>query len=38
MLFVVISTPRPEKPSSVASSRKKFGQWIDPLPDAGVAK
>ena len=38
MLFMVISTPRPEKPSSVASSRKKFWKWINPLQDAGVAK
>ena len=38
MLFMVISTPRPEKPSSVASSRKKFWKWIKPLQDASVAR
>ena len=31
MLFLVISTPRPERPSAVASSRKKFWRWIDPM-------
>ncbi len=38
MLFMVISTPRPEKPSSVAASRKKFWKWINPLLEAGVAR
>ena len=38
MLFMIISTPRPEKPSTVASSRKKFWKWINPLLGAGVAK
>ena len=28
MLFLVISTPRPERPSAVARSRKKFWPWI----------
>src|ERR1700752_3608216 len=30
MLFLIISTPRPERPSAVTSSRKKFWRWIDP--------
>ena len=38
MLFMVISTPRPEKPSSVASARRKFWKWINPLLDAGQAR
>lgn len=38
MLFMVISTPRPEKPSIVASSRRKFWKWINPLLSAGVAR
>ena len=37
-MFMVIGTPRPEKPSSVASSRRKFWKWINPLLDAGVAQ
>ena len=28
LLFLVISTPRPERPSAVARSRKKFWPWI----------
>ncbi|HEY1290907.1 MAG TPA: DUF3303 family protein [Burkholderiales bacterium] len=31
MLFLVISSPRPERPSAVANSRKKFWRWIDPM-------
>lgn len=30
MLFLVISTPRPERPSAVVTNRKKFWRWIDP--------
>jgi hypothetical protein len=30
MLFLVISTPRPERPSSMAGARKKYWRWIDP--------
>ena len=30
MLFLVISSPRPERPSTVVRSRKKFWRWIDP--------
>jgi hypothetical protein len=30
MLFLVISTPRPERPSSVARNRQKYWRWIDP--------
>lgn len=30
MLFLVISTPRAERPSRVVASRKKFWRWIDP--------
>ena len=30
MLFLVISTPRPERPSTVVRSRKTFWRWIDP--------
>jgi len=28
MLFLVISTPRPERPSEVAAMRQKFWPWI----------
>ena len=30
MLFLVISTPRPERPSTVTRGRKKFWPWMDP--------
>ncbi len=38
MLFLVISAPRPEKPSSVAASRQDFWRWIDPHLKSGLAK
>jgi hypothetical protein len=28
LLFLVISTPRPERPSTVSASRKKFWPWM----------
>jgi hypothetical protein len=31
VLFLVISTPRSERPSAVTQSRKKFWRWIDPM-------
>lgn len=30
VLFLVISTPRPERPSTVLGNRRKFWRWIDP--------
>ena len=30
MLFLVISSPRPERPSAMTASRKKFWRWIGP--------
>lgn len=30
MLFLVISNPRPERPSSATRSRKKFWAWLKP--------
>ncbi|AWB33532.1 DUF3303 domain-containing protein [Orrella marina] len=35
MLFLVISNPRPERPSDVAGSRRHFWAWVQPLLDAG---
>jgi hypothetical protein len=31
MLFLVISTPRPERPSTVVRGRRKYWVWMDPL-------
>jgi len=30
VLFLVVSTPRPERPSSVARQRRSFWRWIEP--------
>ena len=30
MLFLVISSPRPERPSTVATQRKAFWGWLEP--------
>ena len=30
MLFLVISTPRPERPSTMTGARKKYWRWVDP--------
>lgn len=38
MLFMVISTPRPEKPSTVAASRRSFWKWFNPMLADGQAK
>jgi hypothetical protein len=29
MLFLVVSTPRPERPTDVAAARQTFWPWID---------
>lgn len=31
MLFLVITTPRPERPSTVVKDRRKLWRWIDPM-------
>ena len=38
MLFLVISEPRPEPPSSVVGSRQQYWQWIQPLIDRGEVR
>ena len=38
MLFLVISSPVPTRPSAVAASRRKFWAWIDPHLKSGIAK
>ncbi len=37
MLFLVISSPRPERPSTVASKRQAYWRWIDPKLKSGQA-
>ncbi len=38
MLFLVISEPRPERPSSVTAARQSYWSWIQPLIDAGEVR
>lgn len=38
MLFLVTSTPRPERPSDVRPRQRAFWDWFRPLLDAGVAR
>jgi muconolactone delta-isomerase len=38
MLFLVISTPRPERPSTMASKRRAYWRWLAPLQRSGVCK
>ena len=36
-LFLVVSHPRPERPSTVAGSRQDFWRWIRPKLESGQA-
>ena len=38
MLFLVVSTPRPEKPSDLAQSRQSFWPWIAKYEATGVCR
>lgn len=38
MLFMVISTPRPDKPSVVTPNRQAYWEWLAPLQASGVCK
>lgn len=38
MLFLVISTPRPEKPSAARENQKLWWEWLDPLVQRGTAR
>jgi len=37
MLFLVISSPRPERPSAVAARRRAFWRWLEPKQKSGKA-
>ena len=37
-LFLVVSNPRPERPSDMASRRQSFWPWIGKYETAGVCK
>jgi len=38
MLFLVISEPRPERPSSVVDQRKVYWDWVAPLLRSGEVR
>ena len=38
MLFLVISEPRPEPPSSVTGQRKRYWDWVAPLQASGEVR
>ena len=38
MHFLVISTPRADKPSNARDSQKQFWDWLNPLEANGTAK
>ncbi len=38
MLFLVISTPRPDKPTTLIDARSKYWDWMNPLLESGMAK
>ena len=38
MLFLVISTPRPDRPSSVTRARQRYWKWMDPLLKSGMSR
>jgi muconolactone delta-isomerase len=38
MLFLVVSTPRPERPSDLAEHRQSFWPWIAKYEAAGVCR
>ena len=37
-LFLVISTPRPERPSELAEQRQSFWPWVGRYEAAGICK
>ena len=38
MLFLVVSTPRPERPSELAKTRQSFWPWIAGYQERGVCR
>lgn len=38
MLFLVISTPAPTRPSEVRESRRNFWRWIEDKLERGIAR
>ena len=38
MLFLVISEPLPQPPSSVVAARQRYWQWVAPLRESGEVR
>jgi len=38
MLFLVISTPRPERPSTMVAKRQAYWRWLAPLQRTGLCR
>lgn len=38
MLFMVMSTPRPERPSTMRGGQTRFWDWLQPLKDEGACR
>lgn len=38
MLFLVISSPRPEEPAAINAARQRFWPWVQGLTDQGKVK
>jgi hypothetical protein len=38
MLFLVVSTPRPERPSDLAATRQSFWPWIAGYQARGICR
>ncbi len=38
MLFLIISTPAPTRPSEVREQRKNFWPWVEDKMDRGIAR
>lgn len=38
MLFLVVSTPRPERPTEIAATRQTFWPWIEAYREKGLCR
>jgi len=38
MLFLAISSPRPERPSTMAAHRQRYWEWLAPLERDGTCR
>jgi muconolactone delta-isomerase len=38
MLFLVISTPRPDHPTAIIDARSRYWDWMRPLLNSGMAR